>query len=151
MKTRNALIAATLGMVVGGIGTLVFDANAADHTDSVRAATDPAADIADLYAWMNDDATKLNLVMTLVSTGQFSDAVDYVFHVNSDDDGPLGPTPQEETTITCTFDSAGAVTCEVGDVRRWRKGTLVFMAPLGDRTALLLFPPRTMWMLALGT
>lgn len=95
--------------------SLVGSVYAADHGDSPRAAADPAADIADLYAWMDaTDGEKLNLIMTLTSNGAFSDAVDYVFHINSDDDGPLGPTPQVETTITCTFDSSQNVTCEGG-------------------------------------
>ncbi len=101
--------AAALGAgLVGGV-------DAADHGDSPRAAADPAADIADLYAWMDaTDGETLNLVMTLATSGAFSDAVDYVFHVNSDDDGPLGPNLQVETTITCTFDAGGTVTCEGG-------------------------------------
>ena len=100
--------------VMVGAG-LVGSVYAADHGDSPRASADPAADIADLYAWMDaTDSEKLNLIMTLTSNGAFSNAVDYVFHVNSDDDGPLGPDPQVETTITCTFDVEGMVTCEGG-------------------------------------
>ena len=100
--------------VAMGIG-LVGSVYAADHGDSPRAAADPAADLADVYAWMDaTDGEKLNLIMTLASNGAFSDAVDYVFHVNSDDDGPLGPNPQVETTITCSFDGDGMVTCEGG-------------------------------------
>lgn len=101
--------AVALGAVfVGGV-------YAADHGDSPRASADPAADIADLYAWMDaTDGEKLNLIMTMTSNGAFSDAVDYVFYVNSDDDGPLGPNPQAETTITCSFDGDGMVTCEGG-------------------------------------
>jgi hypothetical protein len=95
--------------------SLVGSVDAADHGDSPRAAADPAADIADLYAWMDStDGEKLNLIMTLAANGAFSDAVDYVFHINSDDDGPLGPNPQVETTITCNFDDSGLVTCEGG-------------------------------------
>jgi len=113
---KNATWPAVATVVATGIGVAV-SVHAADHGDSPQASADPAADIADLYAWMDDtDGNKLNLIMTLAATGAFSDAVDYVFHVNSDDDGPLGPTPQVETTITCSFDAEGIVTCQVGGV-----------------------------------
>ena len=38
------------------------DASAADHIDGPSAQIDPAADISDLFAWMNTDASRLNLV-----------------------------------------------------------------------------------------
>ncbi|MGB5812972.1 MAG: DUF4331 family protein [Polyangiales bacterium] len=105
---------ALAAVVTVGAG-LVGSVYAADHGDSPRAAADPAADIADLYAWMDaDDGEKLNLIMTVTSNGAFSDAVEYVFHVNSDDDGPLGPNPQAETRVTCVFDEEGVVTCQAG-------------------------------------
>ena len=114
MRIPNGVVFAAA--IVTGAG-LVGTTFAADHGDSPRAAADPAADIADLYAWMDAaDAEKLNLVMTLASSGAFSDAVDYVFHVNSDDDGP-GANPQVETTITCSFDVDGVLTCEGGGSR----------------------------------
>lgn len=112
MKKTNSF--ALVAVVAIGAG-LVGSVHAADHGDSPRAATEPAADIADLYAWMDTtDPEKLNLIMTLASSGAFSDAVDYVFHINSDDDGPLGPNPQVETAITCSFDGSGSVSCEGG-------------------------------------
>jgi len=104
---------ATIVVLGASVGGGVY---AADHGDSPRASADPAADIADLYAWMDaSDGDKLNLILTVTSNGAFSDAVDYVFHVNSDDDGPLGPNPQVETPIVCTFDAGGIITCEAGD------------------------------------
>ncbi len=111
-KTTWFTLAASVALGAGLVGSV----HAADHGDSPRAAADPAADIADLYAWMDSaDGEKLNLILTLAGNGAFSDAVDYVFHVNSDDDGPLGPNPQVETTIACSFDSDGNVACESGD------------------------------------
>ena len=113
MKKPTWLASAAALVVGAGLMGSVY---AADHGDSPRAAQDPAADIADLYAWMDaTDGEKLNLIMTLASSGAFSDAVDYVFHVNSDDDGPLGPNPQSETTITCAFDADGNVSCDAAD------------------------------------
>lgn len=110
-RTKSFVLAAAVAAGAGLVGSV----HAADHGDSPRAVSEPAADIADLYAWMDETAPeKLNLIMTLTGAGAFSDAVDYVFHVNSDDDGPLGPNPQVETPISCSFDASGAVTCEGG-------------------------------------
>lgn len=61
-------------------------AQAADHLDSPGAAIDPTADITDLYAWTNANGTKVNLIMNvgpLGSAAGFSDAVTYVFHIES--------------------------------------------------------------------
>ena len=68
---RKSTFFALATAVALGAG-LVGSVDAADHGDSPRAAADPAADIADLYAWMDaDDGEKLNLVMTLVGNGAF--------------------------------------------------------------------------------
>lgn len=61
-------------------------ARAADHVDSPGAVADPTADITDLFAWTNANANKINLVMNVGPFGAaagFSDAVTYVFHVES--------------------------------------------------------------------
>lgn len=91
-------------------------AMAADHIDSPTAVADPSADITDLYAWMNTDATQVNLVLNtspFASAGSaFSTDVQYVFHVNSST-GYLNP--QTETVITCQFWRASdGLECWVG-------------------------------------
>jgi len=95
---------------------LPLSAIAADHTDSPSTTKEPAADIADLFAWMNDDATKLNLAMTVnpfASTDtQLSNAVQYVFHVNSSTG--YGEA-QTETLALCQFPSANKIQCWIGD------------------------------------
>lgn len=89
---------------------------AADHIDSPAATADPAADIADLYAWTTDDAEQINLVMTVTpfagDDAVFSDAVTYAFHVNSS--AGYGET-QTETLITCEFYDVDAIECWAGD------------------------------------
>lgn len=89
---------------------------AADHTDSPSTTNEAAADIADVYAWMNKDASKLNLTMTVnpfASTQtQLSDAVQYVFHVNSSTG--YGEA-QTETLAQCQFPAADKVECWIGD------------------------------------
>lgn len=114
MRKYTIIAVGALVAAAAGAAMQIHGAQAADHMDSMQATNDPAADLADVYAWMNEDASKLNLVMTLAGTGQFSDAVDYVFHVSAGD-GPLEPGAEVETPIRCTFDPAGMTTCAVGD------------------------------------
>ncbi|MEN9581807.1 MAG: hypothetical protein RJA70_4816, partial [Pseudomonadota bacterium] len=56
---RNKTLVALLG-TTALISSTVW---AADHIDSPAAVAEPAADITDLYAWMDADAKHLNLVL----------------------------------------------------------------------------------------
>lgn len=111
MKLKPHLFA----LAVGALATpaAVF---AADHLDSPAAVSEPAADITDLYAWTNDNASKVNLVLNVTpfagTNAAFSDAVQYVIHVNSS--GGFGQ-PQTQTLIMCQFDAAGVIECWAGD------------------------------------
>jgi hypothetical protein len=97
------------------VGALAL--RAADHGDSPAAAADPTADITDLFAWMNNDATKVNLVMDLYTnaptTAKFSDQVLYTFHVTSK--ASFGATTGTATAITCSFTTAQIASCWVGN------------------------------------
>lgn len=118
-----------LSLIAGGVASLVLgtvlatrSSHAADHLDSTTLATNPMADINDVFTWMTSDMSKLNLIMT-VSPGDpgnraFSDAVQYVFHVVS----RTGTMPNQvvampaagtETKVICTFTSDTAVQCWV--------------------------------------
>ncbi len=82
-----------------------FTAHAADHIDSPGAVADPTADITDVYAWTNPDASKVNLIMNLGALGgatSLSDAVTYVFEIEATTGyGVAGTT----STIICeTYD-----------------------------------------------
>jgi len=98
-----ACLAAAMGMAPA--------AQAADHLDTPTVIADPAADIGDLYAWTSADGRRLNLVMDIVGR-QFSDQVQYVFHVDS---GPRFGSTTNSTTILCRFDVANAAECWAGD------------------------------------
>ncbi len=106
---RKLAWAAVLG------GAAAIPAFAADHVDSPTAAGEPTADIADLYAWMNDDASKLNLVMTLNpfagTESFFSPATQYVFHVNS---GTEFRGTATETQVICQFYTEDRIECWAG-------------------------------------
>ncbi len=93
-------------------------APAADHLDSPTAASasEPSADLTDLYAWMTADATKLNLVAA-VNAGAgddavFSDAVVYEFSVSS---AAAYGEPQTSTVVTCKFVDDTNIECWAGN------------------------------------
>lgn len=110
------------GPVLLGLMLAASVASAADHRDGPAAKGAPEADINDVYTWMSDDNTKLILVQTvggLPGVANFSDAVQYAFHVGRGDDAPpthlVAPVPASSTTdIVCEFDSNTAVACYVG-------------------------------------
>lgn len=83
---------------------------AADHADSPGNISDPAADLTDVFAWTTPSAAEVNLIIG-VPAAQFSDAVQYVIHVESSAAyGTPGPTVQ----IICRFDVSQNVECFVG-------------------------------------
>jgi hypothetical protein len=96
-------------------GTLVISqfqtALASDHLDTPTVIADPAADIGDIFVWTSSDGKRLNLVMDIVAH-QFSDRLQYVFHVDSG--SSFGKTTAT-TLIVCRFDKAGAAECWLGD------------------------------------
>jgi hypothetical protein len=92
-------------------GSSIYTAYASDHLDTPTVIADPAADIADLYAWMAPDGKRLNMVMTIIAH-RFSDRLQYVFQVGSGNQ--FGET-MANTSILCRFDAANAAECWVGD------------------------------------
>lgn len=93
---RRATFAATALLATAGL-------QAADHLDSPIVRNDPAADINDVYTFVNpNDASELIMIKTVVPvaspSSRFSDAVDYRFHVDNGS-GSL--------TITCSFAGNG--------------------------------------------
>ena len=84
----------------------------ADHEDSPAARADPAADIADLFAWMTPDAGRLILAMDVVATDRFSATTQYVFHVHS---MQVYGGRETLTLVICTFDAAQTIRCWVKD------------------------------------
>lgn len=95
-----------LGAALGLAAALALPnaATAADHLDSPLVRNDPAADINDLFAFVNpNDADELILAQTVLPAAgvgaRFSDAVDYRFHI---DNG------MASIELTCTFSGNGA-------------------------------------------
>jgi hypothetical protein len=84
----------------------------ADHQDGSDVSAKPSTDIANVYAWMEDNDT-MNLIMTVHpnadTDSEFSTEAKYVFHINNS--ASYGTT-QTETTIECYFGETGRVTCE---------------------------------------
>jgi len=81
---------------------------AADHMDSPIVKNDPAADITDVYTFVNPHDPSETIILTNVvpmatSNSRFSDKVDYIFHI---DNG------SGDRSITCTFpELATRVSC----------------------------------------
>jgi len=94
-----------------GLAMLHATAQAADHRDSPSALAEPAADIADIYAWTTADTSAVNLALTIV-VPEFSDAIQYAIHVES---APAYGEAGTEVLIVCTFDAAQNLECWVGD------------------------------------
>ena len=94
-------------LLVSGFHTIL----ASDHLDTPTVIADPAADIGDIFAWTSSDGKRLNLAMDIVAH-QFSDHLEYVFHVDS---GKRFGTTTATTLIVCRFDVGGVPECWVGD------------------------------------
>jgi hypothetical protein len=92
-------------LLLGAPGAL-----AADHVDSVSTTAEPTADITDVYAWTNPNATKVNLVLNVGPFGSsgFSDAVTYVFEIEST---TAYGTPGTSARVMCEFYDAVNIEC----------------------------------------
>ncbi len=107
-----------LGLLVMFLG--IGPARAADHADGTPASLDQpdaSSDLADVFAWMSADAGKVNLAMTVfpgaVAGSKFSDAVKYVFHLNSKKTGILDAASPLQ--LVCSFDVAQKISCWLVD------------------------------------
>ncbi len=100
--------------VAGMVAVCAATARAADHADgpsATQSLMDLTGDITDVYAFT--DATNVNLIMDVgtnsTTSSKFSNAIQYVFHVNGitglTDTAPL------QSTVVCTFDTTGKASC----------------------------------------
>lgn len=100
-------------LILLSLFSIIFSRNVSgtDHADGPVVLNNPAADITDVYAWMQDTTT-LNLIMNVFpgadENSKFSSSLQYVFHINSS--SAYGE-KQTETTITCEFDADQKVSC----------------------------------------
>lgn len=98
-----------------GCAVVTTTALAADHKDGNAVLADPAADIADVYAFQSGN--NVELMMTVLpgatKTSSFSDQVLYSWHVTAYDKF-LGGTAQGSTDVICSFDTAQVAQCWVG-------------------------------------
>ncbi len=84
---------------------------AADHRDWPGYMNDITTDITDVYAWMSTDGSKVYLALDIqgantgaTATTQFSNAAQYVIHVNST--SAFGTAGTHQDTIICKFDNS---------------------------------------------
>jgi hypothetical protein len=110
---KRTLILPTLSLALALTGAP--SGFAADHGDVPAAGTDPTADITDLYAWMNDDSSRLNLVLNVNSNAgaraTFSPAVAYVFSISS---STAFGGPQQSAKVICKFIDTTNIECWLG-------------------------------------
>jgi hypothetical protein len=117
---KLAFLGSAAGLGLGALLVLHSPTRAADHLDAPAVATNPMADITDVYAWTDETAAKVNLVMD-VSPGDpgagsaarhFGPSILYVFHVTSVDAFP--PSTGTETKVICKFASDTSAECWIG-------------------------------------
>jgi hypothetical protein len=110
---KRLLIGLIGGASIAGVALYPRSARSADHLDSPAAKADPAADIADEYAFM--DGGNAVFAMTVfplaTSAAKFSDAVQYVIHTSS---GAAFGGANTAEDIICTFNAAQAAQCWAG-------------------------------------
>lgn len=85
--------------------------HAADHRDSPSAVAEPAADIADIFTWTTADTAAINFALT-VPAALFSDAVQYVIHIES---VPAYGEAGVEVRIICEFEADQTLECWIGE------------------------------------
>jgi hypothetical protein len=106
----TALLACAGAAAVLGYAGL---ARSADHLDAPGTRAEPAADINDVYTWM--DGNNVVLAMTVfpaaTSGAKFSDAVKYVLHTAS---GSAYGNTTAALDVICTFDTAQRASCWAG-------------------------------------
>lgn len=115
MRLRAVLTTVALGACVAGAVGYSVTAFSADHLDSPATVAAPTADIADVYAWMNQ--SNVVLAMTVYPNApqgaMFDDHVQYVFHTASGQFNPSGPA-SHGTDIIATFDQSQKLSLWVG-------------------------------------
>lgn len=98
--------------VAGGL-SLARPAPAADHRDAPKTKAEAAADINDVYTFM--DGNNFIMAMTVFpfadATAKFSDKVQYVFHTTS---GAAFGDKTASVDVICTFTAAQVASCWVG-------------------------------------
>jgi len=108
---------AGLGAALALVAVLAARGHAADHVNSPSLATNPMADLTDVYAWMT--GATLNLVMDLSpgddGTHSFGPAVTYVFHLTSKAGLGVAAAGGTETRVIVRFDSGTSVKAWVTD------------------------------------
>ncbi len=92
-------------------------AHGADHSDSPAAVADPLADLNDVFAWMNEDASRINLALTVggqLPPTSFGTSVSYVFHLGQTATFGEAGTQSE---LRCTFADEETFECWLVDMQ----------------------------------
>jgi hypothetical protein len=110
-------VRACVGLVgLTAVAAFATPAIAADHRDGDGVKADPAADINDVYAFMDSDDVVLAMTVSPFADAntKFSDATQYVWHVNKYPAfNPTGAAAGSANVI-CQFDAAQQIECWIG-------------------------------------
>jgi hypothetical protein len=110
-------VRACVGLVgLTAVAAFATPAIAADHRDGDGVKADPAADINDVYAFMDSDDVVLAMTVSPFAdvNTKFTDAVQYVFHVDRHPEfDPLGASAGS-TNVICQFDASQKIECWIG-------------------------------------
>lgn len=112
------IVGVGLGLALIVPAGAIAPARAADHIDGSQVMSpDVSADITDTFAWMNDDASKVNLIMNVnhnaTTASRFNSAVQYVFHVGAH--AAFAPfATGTDKVVLCTFAPNGRGQCWLG-------------------------------------
>jgi hypothetical protein len=109
---KNSQVTWLLPLFAAMVAPVAF---AADHADGPAAKADPAADIADVFAWVKGAKTYLVMDMgkDMPASAKFSNTVKYVFHTTSE--ATYHAAAQKNLDVICTFNVAQTIQCWVGD------------------------------------
>lgn len=111
---RGGKVLAGVGLVaalavLGRIGV----ARSADFGDGPKTTAVPAADLGNLYTWIdgNDLALAMTVFPAATTDAKFATDVQYVFHTSS---GAAYGQTTSNVDVICTFDAAQKISCWVG-------------------------------------
>ena len=112
----TSTLASTSASASTSTSTSALAAAASAGRPGAAAVDERLGDIQSVYAWMDSDATHVNLAMTLSpfddGTTVFGPGFQYVFHVNAQ--SSPGGEPTAETLVICQFEGPADIDCWVG-------------------------------------
>jgi hypothetical protein len=113
MRSKSKLAVLAVVACAAAVVSTTTKSYSADHRDAPATKADPAADINDVFGFV--DGNNVVMAMTVfpfaMSGASFSNATQYVFHASS---GAAFGKTTSDVDVICTFASAQSASCWVG-------------------------------------